>query len=248
MRSRPALAATALAGSIFLALNALAATASAAPAKDSTITTAHATPKTSTKGTPVTYTALVSAASGSRAVTGAVTFTIESSTLCTATVLLTPRSTNRAQCTTANTPVGTNTVRATYSGDPTFAGSVDLLSVTVNRPPVTTTTRASVELPQPSKFMTYFATVAAESTSSPTGMVTFTMGAKKLCALRLKPDTSGPAGTSKGECNGNHLPDGKYIVTATYSGDTGFVGSSGTTTFNVQTKTGGTPPPPPPGR
>ncbi|MDQ2709143.1 MAG: Ig-like domain-containing protein [Actinomycetota bacterium] len=114
-------------------LNVLTATASAAPAvRTATTTTANANPRTSTKGDPVTYRAAVRATSGSRALTGTVTFAIGSRTLCAATVVLTRNASSMAGCTTTNTPLGVNTVTATYSGDPIFAQSTGTTTAVVD--------------------------------------------------------------------------------------------------------------------
>ncbi|MDQ2709142.1 MAG: Ig-like domain-containing protein [Actinomycetota bacterium] len=228
------LPAMALAASIFMALAAFPATAAAA-APGPTTTTVTANPRISTQGDPVTYTAFVSAASGARAMTGTVAFTVGPSPLCVATVLLTANATSRAQCITTNTPDGLDTVTATYSGDPSSAGSVGTTTVRVNRPaaPLTpTTTRASADLSVRGRVI-YTATVTARSGVAPHGKVTFTLMGQRVCTTEVQESTRTSKGTSQGSCDTVSPPPGNYTVTAAYAGDTGFAGSSGNVTFNV---------------
>lgn len=110
----------------------------------------------------------------------------------------------------------------------------------VNRPAaplIATTTKASVDLPSSGRAfdrVTYHATITAESDQTPTGKLTFSMGAKRLCTTEPRSDSRSPKGTSKGSCSTPRLPVGDYKVTATYSGNTRFAGSSQDISFNVE--------------
>ncbi len=74
--------------------------------------------------------------------------------------------------------------------------------------------------------VTYSATVTSAANGSPTGTVTFTSGATTLCTTEA---LVGGAGS----CSANNAPTGPDTVTATYSGDSSFAGSSGTTSLTV---------------
>jgi Big-like domain-containing protein/beta-propeller repeat-containing protein len=66
----------------------------------------------------------------------------------------------------------------------------------------------------------FTATVTSQDSGTPTGTVTFTYGSTMLCnAVTLSGGTA--------TCTYSALPVGSDIVTATYSGDSNFVGSSG---------------------
>ncbi len=87
--------------------------------------------------------------------------------------------------------------------------------VSVN--PTTTTLGGSV---------TYSATVTSTEPGTPTGTVTFTSGATTLCT------TEALVG-GEGSCSATNAPVGSDTVTGTYSGDSSFASSSGTTSLTV---------------
>jgi hypothetical protein len=149
--------------------------------------------------------------------TGTVTFRSGGSTLCVATLPATSCSTS-----TALVP-GTYPVTATYSGDSNFTGtSATGASFTVTK----ANTSMSESASPPS--IGYGSQDTLAATGLPvgaTGTVTFTSGGTTLCVATL-PATSCQTSTT--------LPTGVYPVTATYTGDTNYNGSSTTgATFTV---------------
>jgi Bacterial Ig-like domain (group 3) len=143
--------------------------------------------------------------------TGTVTFTSGATTLCVATL-------PAISCqTSATLPVATYPVTATYSGDADYHGGVATgasFAVTRADPPMT-------EFASPAT-IAYGAQDTLSVTGLPldaTGTVTFTSGATTLCIATL-PATSCQTSMT--------LAPGTYPVTATYSGDTSYDGSTAT--------------------
>ncbi|MGW2325019.1 beta strand repeat-containing protein [Streptomyces sp. NPDC001700] len=182
------------------------------------------TPSPSVCGEAVTICAQVSVGAPSTCVaTGDVTFVITGGPTLTATL----DATGEACVTTTAIPVGTQTVTATYAGNAGVAGSTATASVTVNQAASTTT----VTSPDPgacgeSVLLCAQVTTVPPGTCPPTGTVTFVV-------------TGGPTltatvdGTGQACVTTSAIPVGTHAVTATYSGDTGVAGSTGTGTVTV---------------
>ncbi|MGR3938065.1 beta strand repeat-containing protein [Streptomyces sp. BRA346] len=156
--------------------------------------------------------------------TGTVTFVVAGGPTLTATV----DGTGQACVTTSAIPVGTHTVTATYSGDTGVAGSSGVGTVTVNPGTSTLTVTAT---PSPSacgEAVTICAqvTVAPPSTCVPTGDVTFVITGGPTLTATL--DATGQACVTT-----TAVPVGTHTITATYAGDSGVGGSTGTTTLTV---------------
>jgi alpha-tubulin suppressor-like RCC1 family protein len=112
-------------------------------------------------------------------------------------------------------------------------GGFHSLALTPKRPTTTTATAAPAASTSGDP-VTYGATVVPTTgTGTPTGMVTFTVGAVTLC-------TTPALVSGTGSCAASNAPVGTDTVTATYSGDATFATSTGTTTETVAA-----PPPPP---
>ena len=174
--------------------------------------------------------------------TGTVTFSSGSTDLCGGAQSL--NSVGVATCT--DTSGATGQVIATYSGDSiygTSAGIVrDATTTTVSVSPTSTTSGGSVS---------YTAVVAAAGgvTGTPTGTVHFGSGSSTLCAATLS--------SGKATCAATNAPAGTDTVVGSYSGDSTFAGSYGTSLLTVGsssssssssgTATSPTPPPPPTG-
>jgi hypothetical protein len=129
-------------------------------------------------------------------------------------------------------PIGVTSFTITYVGPvPT--------SPPPSTPPskATTTTSASVNPVSTTfgKSVTYSATVSAGG-GTPTGNVTFADGSTTLC-------TTGNLQGGSGSCAATNAPVGTDTITATYSGDSTFNGSSGSATL-VVTAAPTSPPPP----
>ena len=171
-------------------------------------------------GQAVTATATVKATSGTP--TGTVQFAVNGINSGSAVTL----TNGTASVTLTGLPAGTNTVTATYSGDTTFASSTGTALSIVVAPAATTTTLTSTLTATtpvaPGTSATLTATIASTLTSpKPTGTVTFSAGTTVLGAVAIS--STGTAVLT------SVLPTGTYTIVASYSGDTGFAGSTSNT-------------------
>ena len=122
--------------------------------------------------------------------------------------------------------VGTHTIYAVYNGDGSFAGSQTSFSQVVNQASTTTTLSSSPTTPVFGQTVTLSATVAPVSpgAGAPTGKVTFYNGTTSIGSVTLTAANNGI-----GTITYAGLPLGPTTITATYAGDTSFLGSSATT-------------------
>jgi DNA-directed RNA polymerase subunit H (RpoH/RPB5) len=193
-------------------------------------TTVTATPPSDFYGQVVTYGATVAdATSGSTGTpTGTVVITTGSTALCTVTL-----SAGTGTCTSAAAPTGSDTVTGTYSGDTNFTGSSGTTSVTAAQAASAVTVTSSKSSTTYGVKVTYSATVTDAtpgSTGTPTGTVAITTGSTALCTVTLS------AGT--GTCTSNAAPAGSDSIIGSYSGDTNFVASTGSTSVVAKATTG----------
>ena len=174
----------------------------------STTTSVASSSPTSTFGQSVTFTALVSPSSA----TGTVSFFDGGSSL--GTVALSGGS---ASLTTASLTAGTHSVTASYSGDANFAGSTSsAITQTVNQASTTTALASSVNPSSSGQSVTFTATVSPSL--GPTGTVQFFDGGNTLGTVAL---SGGSASLTTAA-----LAVGTHSITATYSGNTNFSGST----------------------
>ncbi len=147
--------------------------------------------------------------------TGTVTFTSGGSTLCVVTRPATSCGTSTSLA------AGTYPVLATYSGDVDHASSTASTTFTI------TTQSTSFTASATPSTVTYGNPVTLKETglaAASTGTVTFTAGGTTLCTATLPTVSCDTSST---------LAVGSYSVTATYSGDGNFVGSTASTTFSI---------------
>ncbi|GAA1162239.1 beta strand repeat-containing protein [Streptomyces rhizosphaericus] len=183
------------------------------------------TPSTASCGQSVTLCAQVTTTPpGTCAPTGTVTFTIAGGPTLTGTL----NASGQACVTTSAIPVGTHAVTATYGGSTGVAGSTGTGSVTVNQGVSTTTLSFLPASPVCGQPVTLCAqvTVAAPSTCTPTGTVTFTIAGGPTLTGTL--DATGQACVTT-----TAIPVGTHAVTATYAGNTGVAGSSASGSVTV---------------
>lgn len=175
-------------------------------------------------GVAVDFTATVTSSSGTP--TGTVSFSDGSTVLGNGTLDIS----GTASFATSGLSVGSHTITATYSGDTNFSGSSGTVTQTVNQVvvPLSTTTAVS-SLVNPSVVgnnASFTATVTGSGSGTPTGIVDFTDGSTDLGSVPLT--TVG--GVTIATLNTSSLSVGSHTITATYSGDSNFAGSSGTVT------------------
>ena len=167
---------------------------------------------------PVTLTGTVSSTAGTPS--GGIEFTSGSSALCTATLV-----DGTGSCTTTRIPVGSSQVTATYGGDADFGGTSGTTLVTIVPAAPTTTTALAIPAGaiegQPVELQADVSSAGA----SPGGKVRFSDGSSSLCSATLSGGTAA--------CSVTNLPVGTTSITATYSGSSGFLGSTGTTSVKV---------------
>jgi autotransporter-associated beta strand protein len=200
-----------------------------------TTSVSSSAPSGSSSGQSVTLTAVVAAvAPGNGSPTGSVTFSIGGNTLGTGN-LSTANGVTTATYTTTALPVGSSqTVTVTYGGDTNFAGSSGTTSQTVADK--TTTTVAS-SVPTGDVYgeqVTFTATITpgASAGVSPGGTVTFLVGNTPLGTVPVS--TSGGVTTAVYTTSAFQLPVGSsQTITAQYTGDATFLGSSGTLSESV---------------
>jgi Big-like domain-containing protein len=170
-------------------------------------------------GQLVTFTAIVSPQSGA---TGSVMFMEGSTTLGTGEL----NASGVAALSTLSLGVGAHSITAQYMGDSSHTGSTSPpLIQTVNKAGTTTTLTSSPNPSKSGKPVTFTATV---SPSTVTGTVQFFDGSTSLGTANL---IGGTATLST-----SVLAGGKHSITATYSGDAKFAGS--TSAVLIQSVTG----------
>ena len=191
-------------------------TLSQAVASADTTTTLSSSTAPSVFGQSVTFTATVSAvAPGAGTQTGTVTFSVDG-TAQTPVAL----SNGQAVFSTSALSVGVHTISVSYNGDPNFNGSTASLNQTVN---MADTTIALSSSANPSVFgeaVTFTATVSAvqPGAGTPTGTVVFFIDGV----------AQSPVSMSDGQASftTSALDVGSHVVTASYSGDGNFNGST----------------------
>ncbi|HVB08780.1 MAG TPA: Ig-like domain-containing protein [Bacillota bacterium] len=185
---------------------------------DSTTTTLASGANPSVFGQPVTLTVSVAVSPpGAGAPTGTVTFTDGSATLGSATL-----SGGTATFTTSSLSVGSHAITATYAGDANFTGGTSgSLAQVVNQAATGTTLSSSADPSVYGQGITLTATVAvtAPGAGSPSGSVTFYDGSTSL--------GTAPLSAGAATYTTSSLAVGSHALSAVFSGDTSFLGSTG---------------------
>lgn len=186
----------------------------------STATAITSSANPSVSGQNATLTATVTSAGGTP--TGTVQFTVGGVNYGAPVAL----SGGMAQLSTAGFPVGANNVQAIYSPDPSFSGSTSPVFVQTVNPAnsnVAVTTSPNPAVTGQGFTITANVTAVAPGTGTPTGTVTFYVDGLPVC-------TAVVLASGQATCNAPGMPAGNHVVTATYSGNGNFNGSTGTQT------------------
>lgn len=182
----------------------------------STTTTLASSVNPSSYGQSVTLTASVQTPLGGSA-TGTVTFLDGTTSLGTATI-----ASNTAQVTVPNLAAGSHSITSKYSGDGNFSGSTSaVLTETVNQATATTGVVSNLNPATFGQSVIFTATVQANGTGTPTGTVTLMDGGTSIGSGSL-------SGGNAVQFTIGTLTGGSHSITAVYSGDANFSGSTST--------------------
>ena len=200
-------------------------TAGLTVSKASTATSLSSSANPSIINQTVTFTATVSAvAPGAGTPSGTVTFSDGTTSLGSASFV-----NGQASFTTSSLAVGSHSITASYAGDGNFNSSSLTMSQTVNKASTATSLSSSANPSSIGQPVTFTATVniVAPAAGLPTGTVTFSDGGTTLATAPLS-----SAGTAT--FTASSLAVKSHAITAVYSGDASFNGSTGSLTQNVQ--------------
>ena len=169
----------------------------------------------------MTFTATVTASTGTFDNGGTVHFAVDGCNYGTAVCL----SGGSATIADATLSIGTHTITATYMGDTNFGSSSCTLIQTVNQGSTTTTVTSSANPSDFGQSVTFTAAVSVASPvpRTPTGTVTFEDGGSLLGTAQVSGDTA--------TFTTSNLALGMQTITASYGGDTNFTGSTASGTF-----------------
>jgi subtilase family serine protease len=195
------------------------------------LTTLSGTPIVVAQSTMIDLTATVAPASGltSSTPTGAVQFLLNNTPI--GGLISLNGAAATYQLDTTNVPLGINTVQAVYSGDATFAGSKGAFGITVTGLNVASKTSLSgtpgtTNQGQPIALSVTVASASSSKQATPTGTIQFLVDNVIAGA-----PVSLTAGALNYSLNTSNLSLGSHTVTAVYSGDATFAGSSSSFSF-----------------
>lgn len=179
-------------------------------------------------GQPVTFTATVTASSGTP--TGTVSFANGGTTICSA-VSLNGSGVATCLCPVTALSVGANSITAVYSGSIPYYSSSGSLTQDYDKYPTTTGLGSSAN-PSLGEPVTFTATVDSTGGGTPNGTVTFKDGAATMCnAVTLN-------GSGQAQCVNSMSVGGDHSISATYNGTAAYYGSGANLTQTVNCLTG----------
>jgi hypothetical protein len=124
-----------------------------------------------------------------------------------------------ASLTTTALPTGTDSITAVYSGDSDYSGSTSTaVSQKVNKASSSTTLSTSLSPSAFGQSVTFTANISGQFSGVATGTVTFSNGSTSL--------GSGTVSSNMASLTTAALPAGTDSITASYSGDSNFTGST----------------------
>jgi hypothetical protein len=175
-------------------------------------------------GQPVTFTATVTPAFGAGALTGAVIFYDAATPLATAAIV-----NGQAALNTSSLSAGTHSITASYSGDTNYLPSSSAtITKTVNQASTTLKLTSGVNpsgLDQP---VTFTATITTQYGGQASGTVTFKNGVTTLGSTAVNSNAA--------SLTTSNLAMGTHTITAIYSCDGNFTGSTSNAVPQVVTK------------
>ena len=190
----------------------------------STSTSLASSPNPTVTGEPVTLIATVSvAAPGSGAPTGTVAF-LDGGTTVAGCAAQPVSGTGMATCATAFVAVGSDTITAVYSGDADFNSSTSApLTQTINQGATATLLISAMNPSVSGEGLSYVVTVTAvvPAGGTPTGSVEFLDGAAPIGGCAAQALVAGIT-----SCVVMYAGVGSHAITAIYSGDPNFMGST----------------------
>jgi virginiamycin B lyase len=200
--------------------------AAVVPPLASTQTAVSSSANPSTVGQPVTFTAVVTAASYHGTPTGTVTFSIDGQAE-TPVALALKGGIDQAQFTTSTLSAGSHTVSASYSGDNNVsASSGSLVTQAVDAPGLQATTTILASSLNPSTVgqpVTFTAIVSPSgATGIPSGTVKFSIDGKSLAPVSL----ALVGGRDQATLSIASLGAGTHTISAAYSGSSSFAASA----------------------
>jgi hypothetical protein len=179
------------------------------------------TPNPSVYQEPVTLTASVTSSGGTPANGENVSFMSGTTSLGTAQL-----TGGTASLTTTNLPTGTDSVTAAYGGDASFSGSTSTaVTQTVNKASSSATLHSSLNPSTFGQSVTLTANISGQFSGVATGTVTFSSGSASLGSASVISNMATLITTA--------LPVGTDSITAAYSGDSNFTGSTSNTLSQV---------------
>lgn len=201
-----------------------------APPRLATTTKLTSSLNPSVGGQAVTFTAVVTATSGSPA--GTVTFTDGATTLCAAVKLALVGTTMQAKCSTTALAVGARTVTGTFAGSTSHAPSSAGIAQTVSAPKVAAAAALASSLSPAvvGRAVTLTATVSGGAGAA-TGAVTIKEGTKVICTATL----AAAGSSARATCTTSAFTVGSHRLVATYAGDTRYLAATSATFTQVVT-------------
>ncbi len=194
-----------------------------AVAKAATTTEVASGANPSVVSQPVTFTATVTSSAGTP--TGTVEFKAGSSTItgCAAKTL----TAGAVTCSTATLPLGDTSITATFAGNTNLTTSTTAAPVTQTVTKALTTTGvtsndATTDWHQSVTFTATVAPTPAATVAPSSGTVSFNAGGTAITGCGTRPVGGGGTAT----CTTDTLPIGPTSVTAVYSGNTDYLGST----------------------
>jgi N-acetylneuraminic acid mutarotase len=185
------------------------------------------TPNPSAFGEPVTLTATVSSSGGAPPNGENVTFLSGTTSLGTASI-----TSGVASFTTTALPVGTDPITAVYGGDSDFSGSTSTaVNEKVAKAGSTTTLTSSTNPSSFGQSVTLTSILSGQFGGVVTGTVTFNNGSTSLGSVSVSSNSASLTLTA--------LPQGSDSITAVYSGDSNFTGSTSSAVSQVVTASTG---------